>query len=108
VTKEIVCISLGSPSRDYEFTTQMFGEAIHVRRLGADGDMGRARQLVAQFDGQVDAIGLEEMTLYFRAGRRTYVNQQIQQVARAAQSTPVVDGVHLRSTLERWATSSGL
>jgi predicted amino acid dehydrogenase len=105
VTKEIVSVSLGPSSRDYEFTTQMFGEAIHVRRLGADGDVGRARQLVAQFDGQADAMGLEEMAVYFRIGRRTYVHQGIQQIACAARTTPVVDGVHLKSTLERWAIS---
>jgi hypothetical protein len=103
VTKKIVSVSLGPSSRDYEFTTQMFGEEIHVRRLGTDGDVRRACQLVAQFDGQVDAIGLGGMNIYFRVGQRTYVHQQIQQVAKAARVTPVVDGVHLKSTLERWA-----
>jgi predicted amino acid dehydrogenase len=103
MTKEIVSISLGPSSRDYQFTTQMFGEEVRVRRYGADGDLRRARELVAQFDGQVDAIGLGAMNVYFRIGPRTYVHQQIQQVARAARTTPVVDGVHLKNTLERWA-----
>jgi predicted amino acid dehydrogenase len=83
----------------------MFGEALHVRCFGADGDLSRARQLVAKFDGQVDAMSLEDSGIYFRVGRRTYVHRQIQQMARAAQSTPLVDGVHLKSTLERWAIS---
>jgi predicted amino acid dehydrogenase len=103
MTKEIVSISLGPSSRDYELTTQLFGEEVHVRRLGSDGDVARAREWVGQFDGQVDAIGLGSMNLYFRVGHRTYVHRQIQQVASAASVTPVVDGVHLKSTLERWA-----
>jgi predicted amino acid dehydrogenase len=103
VTKEIVSISLGPSGRDYEFTTQMFDEEIHVRRHGADGDVRRARELVTQFDGQVDAIGLGSMNIYFQVGHRTYVHQQIQHVASAAKTTPVVDGVHLKNTLERWA-----
>jgi predicted amino acid dehydrogenase len=103
VTKEIVSVSLGPSGRDFEFTTQMFGEEIHVRRYGADGDVHRARELVAQFDGQVDAIGLGSMNIYFQVGHRTYIHQQIQHVANAAEITPVVDGVHLKNTLERWA-----
>ncbi len=101
MTKEIVSISLGPSSRDYEFTTQMFGEEIHVRRFGADGDVRRARELVAQFDGQVNAIGLGSMNIYFKVGHRTYIHRQIQWVAEAARTTPVVDGVHLKNTLER-------
>ncbi len=103
MTKEVVSISLGASSDDYELCTRMFSEEIHVRRFGTDGDVSRAGELVAQFDGLVDAIGLGGMNITFRVGRRTYVHQQIQQVASAAQTTPVVDGVHLKNTLERWA-----
>ena len=103
MTKEIVSVSLSPSSRDYTFTTELFGEEVHVRRYGADGDVQRARELVAQFDGKVDAIGLGGMNIYFRVGHRTYIHRQIQQVASVAQTTPVVDGVHLRNTLERWA-----
>jgi predicted amino acid dehydrogenase len=103
MTKEIVSVSLSPSSRDYTFTTELFGEEVHVRRYGADGDVQRARELVAQFDGKVDAIGLGGMNIYFRVGHRTYIHKQIQQVASVAQTTPVVDGVHLKNTLERWA-----
>lgn len=105
MTKKIVSVSLGSSDRDYEFTTQLFGEEVHVRRLGTDGDIDRARELVAQFDGQVDAIGLGGMDFQFKVGGRIFIHHQIQQVAQAAQTTPVVDGIHLKNTLERWAIS---
>jgi len=105
MTKEIVSISLGPSGRNYEFTTQICGQDVHLRRFGADGDVGRARELVAEYDGQVDAIALSGMSVYFKVGRRTFVHQQIRQVASAAQTTPVLDGVHLKNTLERWAIS---
>ena len=92
MTKEVVSISLGPSSHDYELSTRMFHEEIHVRRFGTDGDVSRASELVAHFDGLVDAIGLGGMNIYFRVGRRTYVHQQIQRVASAAKTTPVVDG----------------
>ena len=103
MSKEIVSVSLGPASRDYEFSTRMFDQDIHVRRLGTDGDVDRARELVASLDGKVDAIGLGGMDVYFRVGHRTHVHQQIAEVASAASTTPVVDGVHLKNTLERWA-----
>lgn len=103
MTKEIVSVSLGPSSRDFEFTTEMFGEGVHVRRFGTDGDVWRAQELVAQFDGQVDAIGLGGMNVYLKVGHRTYIHQQIQRIASTAQTTPVVDGFHLKNTLERWA-----
>ncbi|MCL7451512.1 MAG: serine carboxypeptidase, partial [Anaerolineae bacterium] len=71
--KEIVSVSLGPSSRNYEFTTQIFDEPVHVRRVGADGDAGRAAELVAEFDGRADAIGLGGMNVHFKVGHRTYV-----------------------------------
>jgi predicted amino acid dehydrogenase len=103
--KEIVSISLGPASRDYELTIPVSGEEFHVRRVGTDSDAVRARELVAQLDGQVDAIGIGGLCLQFRVGHHIYNHQQVQQIAAAARTTPVVDGTHLRETLERWAIS---
>ncbi|MGD8464108.1 MAG: serine carboxypeptidase [Anaerolineae bacterium] len=103
--KEIVSISLGPSGRDYEFTTALLGTEFHLRRLGTDGSLARARELVAQFDGTADAIGLGGMTLRFEVGRRVCVHEQVQELAATARSTPVVDGACVRSTLERWAIS---
>lgn len=98
-------ISLGLSSRDYEFGIQVLGKNVHVQRLGTDGDVVRARKLVAKFDGQVDAIGLNNMNIFFKVGRRTYIHRLFQEIASDAQDTPVVDGFHIRNTLERWAIS---
>jgi predicted amino acid dehydrogenase len=108
VTREIVSVSLGPSGHDFEFTTQLLDQEFHVRRLGTDGDVQRARELVAQFDGQVDAIGLGGMNVYFKVGGRTFAHRQIQRVASAAQTTPVVDGTHLRNTLERWSLNQAI
>lgn len=105
MSKEIVSISLAPSSSDFELTAQIFGEKVHVRRFGTDGDVLRARELVSQFDGQVDAIGLGGMNIFFRVGQRTYIHKQIQQVASAAKATPLVDGIHIKNTFERWAIS---
>ncbi len=105
MAKKIISISLGPSIDNYAFTTRLFGEELYVQRFGTDGDAPRARQMVAQFDGQADAIGLGGMNITLRVGRRTFVHRYTQHIANGAQSTPVVDGTHLKNTLERWAIS---
>jgi len=105
MTKEIISLSLGSSLRDYEYTTDVFGDAFHVQRLGTDGDLERVRTLIASFDGKVNVISLEGMQLAFSVGRQTCVHQQIQDIVETARATPVVDGRHLGNTLERWTIS---
>jgi pentatricopeptide repeat protein len=101
--KRIVSISLGSSQRDYQFTTTLLGQRIEVRRIGTDGDVGRAAALVREHDGQVDAIGLGGLTPVFRVGEARYPHREAISIARGAQKTPVVDGGGMKATLERWA-----
>ncbi len=101
--KRVVSISLGSSQRDYRFTTTILGQNIEVQRIGTDGDVDRARALVAECDGQVDAISLGGLTPVFRVGRARYPHPEALHVAAQARRTPVLDGGILKATLERWA-----
>ncbi|MEI8167096.1 MAG: serine carboxypeptidase, partial [Chloroflexales bacterium] len=103
--KRIVSISLGSSARDYSFTTTILGRAIAVERIGTNGDIARAAELVRSFDGQVDAIGLGGLTPVFRVGRARYPHREAIQIAAQAHRTPVVDGGVVKATLERWAVA---
>jgi predicted amino acid dehydrogenase len=103
MAREIVSINLGASERNDEFTAQLLGQEFHVRRIGTDGDVERARQLIGELDGKVDAIGLEGMRARFQVGSHPFVHRDIQALIDAAHSTPVVDGSHLKNTLERWA-----
>ena len=66
-----------------------------------DGDVTRAKELIAGLSGQVDAIGLGGIDLYLIAGKRRYAIRQARALADAARTTPVVDGSGLKNTLER-------
>ena len=44
--KNVISISLGSSSQDFEFTTRFLGQQLHVRRLGTDGSMAKAVKLL--------------------------------------------------------------
>ena len=110
--KRIVSVSLGSSKRDKKVVAEFLGETFSLERIGTDGDFDRAVELIAQLDGQVEAIGLGGIDLYLVAGRRKYVVRDAQRLAQAAKVTPVVDGSGLKNTLERetvfWLARRGL
>ena len=105
MSKNVISISLDSTSRNYEISTQIFGEKIRIQRVGTDGSFLHAEELVAQFDGKVDAISLGGMNTSYRIADRTYSHKQVQKLALTAKSTPVVDGIHIKNTFLRWAIS---
>lgn len=103
--KNVVSITLGRSSRDYEFTTTLLGEKVRVRRIGADGDVDRVKALLREYDGKVDAIGLGGVVANFKLGKATYRHNQAYEIASQATITPTADGVLLKATLERWAVA---
>ena len=100
---EILSVSIGSSKRDHEFTINIFDRDYHVRRIGTDGDKFKAIKLIKEADGKLAAIGLGGSDVFFRIGKRTYIHQDSKRFMDAAHQTPVVDGVGLKHTLERWA-----
>lgn len=97
----VVSVSLGSSSRNHAAQATLLGRDFSLERLGTDGDMKRARTLIAELDGKVAAIGLGGIDLYVVAGQRRYLMPDAARLAAAAKTTPVVDGSGLKDTLER-------
>jgi len=56
--KNVIGVSLGAHSQDFEFTTRFLGHSMNVRRLGADGSTERAAKLLRHWETRADAIGL--------------------------------------------------
>jgi len=102
-TLEILSVSIGSSTRDHEFTSEKLGHRFHVRRIGTDGDKLKAIRIIREADGKVDAIGLGGADVFFRVGVRTWVHQDTKRLYDAAKTTPITDGADLKGTLERWA-----
>lgn len=98
---EVVSVSLGSVSRDTDQVVQILGRDVRVRRVGVGGDLARARELISELDGKVDAFGLGGIDLYVAVRGRRYYFRQALELARAAKRTPVVCGAGLKDSLER-------
>lgn len=99
--KRVVSISLGSSKRDHRVEAEFLGEKFSIERLGTDGDMEKAKAMIAELDGKVDAFGLGGTDLYIYAGNKRYTIREAAQIAKAAKITPIVDGSGLKNTLER-------
>lgn len=99
--KRIVGISLGSSSRNKTVNVELLGEKMSIERVGVDGDIKKAVQLVSELDGKVDAFGMGGIDLYVTARTRAYMLGAAMPIARAAVKTPMVDGVGLRHILEK-------
>ncbi len=99
--KRVMSVSLGSSSRDHSVTTEFLGEKVMIERVGTDGDIDRAIEVIRENDGLVDVFGLGGIDLYIYAGPHRYTFRDAERIARAARKTPVVDGSGLKNTLER-------
>jgi predicted amino acid dehydrogenase len=56
--KNVIGVSLGARSQDFEFTTRFLGHRMSVRRVGADSSSERAARLLRHWETRADAIGL--------------------------------------------------
>lgn len=100
--KRVVSVSLGSTTRDHRFETRILGQPIVIERLGTDGDVQRARTLMEELDGHVDAIGIGGTDLYLTAGNRRYKIRETASIIRGIKRTPFVDGGGIKASWERW------
>jgi len=99
--KKIAVIHLNEGSS--RETVRILGHDVEIERVGCGGDSDKAAMLIREYDGQVDAIGLEGMPAELRLGMNSRPHDIGSLLPTMAQKTAVVDGCGLRAGLERWA-----
>lgn len=99
--KRVVGISLGSSTRDKTSRVEILSHDFEISRIGTDGSLARFADLMREWDGKADAIGLGGMDRYLWIDDRRYVVRDADRLARIAKTTPVVDGSGVKNTLER-------
>ena len=99
--KHVVSVSIGSSKRNKRTEQEFLGEKFIVERIGTDGSIEKAIELIREMDGKVDAFGMGGIDLWVGCGSRKYMLKDAIPIARAAKKTPIVDGSRIKSTLER-------
>ena len=87
---------------DETSTLSFLNEEIQIHRVGCGGRLDFARQLIAENDCKVDAIGLEGMPAQLLLGNARRAHEMGSNLFNVAEVTPVVDGSGIRAGLERW------
>jgi predicted amino acid dehydrogenase len=98
--KQVLVIHAGSA----EFSTrvEILGLPVQLRHIGCGGDIDKARELLAEHDGLVDAMALEGFPVKLHLGSEEQLHRVGGKLLGEATRTPVVDGSGVRSALERW------
>jgi predicted amino acid dehydrogenase len=99
--KHVLVIHLNDDSETVQGT--ILGEQVQFHRLGCRGDVEKARQLIRDNDGKVDAIGLEGFPASLQLAGVSRPHAIGATLAAEAKSTPVVDGSGVRPSLESWS-----
>ncbi len=98
--KRVVSVSLGSSAKDHEFETEFLGHSFHVKRLGADGDEGKAWELLRRQQAEADAIGLGMVRDHYEVGARRYVHKDTERLLNVVTRCPATTGARLRRMLQ--------
>ena len=99
--KEVLIIDLNDG--DETTTVTFLDQEVRIHRIGCHGDAERARATIAEYDGKVDAIGLDGYPAELELGNVRMMHTVGSTLPSAAQKTPLVDGGGIRPGLERWA-----
>jgi len=99
--KHVMSVSIGSSKRNHRVEMEILGEQFIIERIGTDGDIKKAIEIIKEYDGKVSAFGMGGIDLYICIGNKRYTIKDAVPIARAAKLSPIVDGSGLKNTLER-------
>jgi predicted amino acid dehydrogenase len=98
--KKILVVHLGEGRELVE--TSFLNTELQIQRIGCHGNVPQAGALIKEYDGKVDAIGLEGMPSSLQLGGASRLHVAGASLLEIAQRTPVVNGGGVRAGLERW------
>ncbi len=101
--KNVISISLGAKSQDFDFKTRFMGVDMRVRRRGTNGSMAEAVKLARYWDKRASAIGLGLVKESGHIGAHRAVEQDGAKLQAVARSVPVTTGARLGEIFLEWA-----
>ena len=103
--KQIVSVSMGNSKDDYEFVAEFMGQEFNIKRVGTDGEVDVAADLMEQWDSEADAIGLGGLNFNYAIGSSRAIEKQAKKVEtlKSRISSPATTGEKLRRVSFEWA-----
>jgi len=103
--KKIINISLGPSKDDYELNVDFQGQAFAIKRIGVEGNLDRASELLLTSNKQAAAISLSGIQFPYMIGSTAMSDRKTARLLKEAKalSTPVTVGSLLRDVSHEWA-----
>jgi predicted amino acid dehydrogenase len=101
--KNVIGISLGSRSQDFDFRTTFLGVRLRVQRLGTDGSTAQAAKLLRHWNSRADAIGLGLVRDGRQLGGARQGNGGAAKLRALATHAPLSTGERLSDIFLEWA-----
>ena len=99
----IVNVSLAGSDRDYDQHVTFLEQEFHLRRIGTNGDVAAAEELVRKWADDADVIAVTGIREARIAGLYDGDLEAVNKVKRATRMIPVTDGHALRDVLQEWS-----
>jgi len=99
----IVNVSLAGSERDYDQHVTFLERDIHVRRIGTNGNVRTAQELVRKWADDADVIAVTGLREARAIGLYDGELAAVEKVKRATRLVPVTDGAALSDVLQEWA-----
>ena len=99
----IVNVSLAGSDRDYDQHVTFLEQEFHLRRIGTNGDVAAAEELVRKWADDADVIAVTGIREARVAGLYDGDLEAVNKVKRATRMIPVTDGHPLRAVLQEWS-----
>ncbi len=102
---QIVSISLGPASDDYEFETEFLGQDFFIRRLGTDGSFDAAADLLKEWDDRASIFALGGLQFPNTIGPKWALSSHSDSFNKLASQvhTPITMGSMLRNVAFEWS-----
>jgi len=98
--KRVISVSLESSARDKKVDIRVAGHEVHIERIGTDGDLGCALEMIGELAPGADCIGIGGTDRYLVTSKRRYERREAAAMVRAAGNTPVADGSGFKQYVE--------
>ena len=98
--KKVISVTLGSSAGDFEFQTRFLDQDFTVQRIGADGDDGKAWELLRRAQSEADVVGLGSTSDHYQVGSRTIINRETERLKNVVTRVPVTTGATVRRILQ--------
>ncbi len=96
--KEVIAISMGHASENFDQKISMFGDDFRVKRLGVDFNFKLALELVKKYKDQCDVFAFGGFPTEVKVNGKVHIHHQVQELRKAAGDTPIADGSRVKFT----------